>query len=154
MKHVPVKTDIFLWMVDSLLEFATNKTLLIVKSKPMTYTENVYNIINAVAKRVILEVPESGEFADVYEFIKNIDSKLAIDRYQLKVLKMPTVNVPDPKKRYIEAAVYDIDGEYMASILLLGGYKDTIITELKSKKFPEKLNNAFIELAYMLLHPD
>ncbi|WP_321436656.1 hypothetical protein [uncultured Bacteroides sp.] len=120
----------------------------------MTYLENVCNIIDSVAKRVVLEVPESGIFAPVYDFFKNTDPKLAIDSYRLKVFKMPTEDVPDEKQRYIEALVFAQDGDYVASTLLLGGYKDTIINELNSKEFPEKLNNTFIELTYMLLHPD
>lgn len=116
----------------------------------MTYSENVYSIIDSVAKRVVLEVPESG----IFDFIKNTDSNLAIDNYRLKVFKMPTEDVPDEKKRYIEASVFAKDGHYAASTLLLGSYKDAIINELKSREFPEKLNNAFIELTDMLLHPD
>jgi len=125
------------------------------EDKEMTYDEHVYDIIDKVAKRSEREVPDYGEFAPVYEDFKNQDPKLNfVDRYMLKVVKMPKADVPDEKKRYIEASVYSPAGDYKADVLLAGGYKDDIMKELKSKEFPEKLNNAYVELVDYLRNPN
>ncbi len=118
------------------------------------YEDNVYELIDKITNRAEREVPEYGDFAPVYEEFKNINTKLPVSKYQLKVLKMPKEDVPDEKQRFIQAAVYAPAGDYNANILLAAGHKDKILNELKSDKFPEKLNNAFINLVDLLQNPD
>ena len=119
-----------------------------------TYEENFYEMLDKVTKRAELEVPEYGSFAPVYEYFKNNNPELPIDRYQLKVLKMPKDVVEDEKQRYIEAAVFTPASDYKANILVGSGYKDDIIKQLKSDEFPEKLNDAYIKLVDLIKNPD
>lgn len=114
------------------------------------YEDSFYNMLDKVIERTERELPEDGDFAPIYEEFGNIDESLrGIKRYRLKVFKMPTVDVSDTKKRYVMAAVYS-DWGYMANVLVACGYKDEILETLKSKDFPTKLNDAFLDLTEML----
>ncbi len=119
-----------------------------------TYEDKVYDMIDAVTERAEREVPEYGDFAPVYEEFKNTNSKLPIDRYQLKVLKMPKEDVPDEKQRFLQAAVYAPAGDYKADMLIGAGHKDKIMEILKSDEFPETLNDAYIKLVDFMQNPD
>jgi hypothetical protein len=66
----------------------------------------IQNGINNLAQRAEREVVEYGDFAPVYESFKNTNPDLNIDKYQLKIFKMPRESVQDETKRYIMAEVY------------------------------------------------
>lgn len=119
-----------------------------------TYEDNVYEMIDKVIARAEREVPDYGDFAPVYEEFANKNNDLSIGRYQLKVLKMPKTDVPDEKKRFIQAAVYSKAGDYKADVLLASGHKSKIMNILKSDDFPVKLNDAFVNLVDFMENPD
>ena len=110
-------------------------------------------MLEALINRAEREVPEYGDFAPVYESFKNTNPKLDIDRYQLKVFKMPKAQVPDETKRYLEAEVFTKAGTYKANILLGFGNKDEIMKQLKSKDFVDNLNNAYAQLVDLIQNP-
>lgn len=110
-------------------------------------------MLDKLLSRIEREVPEYGNFAPVYEFIKNNDSKHLIDRFQLNVFKMPKHIVEDEKRRYIEAAVYSKAGDYKATLLLGSGNKEEIIKQLKSDEFLKKLDKTYLQLTDMILNP-
>lgn len=119
-----------------------------------TYEQKFYEMLDKVTERAEREVPEYGSFAPVYESFKNTNKELPIDRYQLKVLKMPKDVVDNEKKRYIEAAVFAPAGDYKANLLVGSGDKNEIMEQLKSDEFPKKLNDAYIKLVDFIQNPD
>lgn len=121
--------------------------------KANTYTDSFYNMLEKLIARAEREVPEYGEFAPVYENFKNTNQDLKIDRYQLKIFKMPKSDVEDETKRFIMAEVYAPACDYKADILIGSGSKEEILNQLKSPDFVGKLNNAYIQLADFIQNP-
>lgn len=117
------------------------------------YTDSFYKMLKDITERAEREVPEYGDFAPVYENFKNINPKLDVDRYQLKIYKMPKAQVSDETERFLEAEVYTKAGTYRASLLLGSGKKEDILKQLKSEEFTEKLNNAYIKLVDLIQNP-
>lgn len=109
-------------------------------------------LIEKLLPRVEQEVTQSGYFAPVYEEIRNTDeeTKLIAGKLRLKVLKMPSEDVPDPQRRYIEASVFPCEGCYKTEMLVGAGDKDEIIAILKSLEFRVKLCRVYARLIDML----
>ena len=110
-------------------------------------------MLNKLISRAEREVAEYGSFAPVFEEFKNTNPKLNIDRYQLKILKMPKEDVADETKRFIEATVFAPAGDYKANLLIGSGTKEEILKQLKSEEFVDKLNNAYIKLVDVIQNP-
>ena len=122
-----------------------------VNNQEYNYEDEINKLIEKVANRAEREVPEYGYFAPVYEEFKNKDSQLDIEKYRLKVLKMPKADVPDETKRYIEAAVFVPGSDYKADMLIGSGKKAEIIELLRSEKFPERLKSVYQRLVDLTL---
>lgn len=122
-------------------------------NKINTYSQSFYEMLNKIVKRAELEVTEYGDFAPIYEYFKNTNPDLNIDKYQLKIFKMPKINVEDETKRFIMAEVYLPSRDYKADIILGSGNKEEILKQLKSPDFVDKLNNAYIQLVDILQNP-
>ena len=121
--------------------------------KTNSYTDSFYKMLKDLIKRAEREVPEYGDFAPVYENFKNLNPNLDVDRYQLRIFKMPKSQVPDETKRYLEAEVFTKSGAYKADMLLGSGNKDEIMKQLKSEDFVDKLNEAYIQLVDLIQNP-
>ena len=121
--------------------------------KSTTYTDSFYNMLKELITRAEREVPEYGDFAPVYESFKNNNSKLDVDRYQLRIFKMPKDLVPDETKRYLEAEVFTKAGTYSATMILGSGSKEDILKQLKTEEFTDKLNNTYAKLVDMIQNP-
>lgn len=122
--------------------------------KEKYYIENLHKVIDDVSTRSEREVPEYGEFAPVSEFFKNVDKDIPADKFVLRVIKMPKEDYPDEKQRFIEASVFAPAGDYKADMLIGAGHKKEILETLKSKDFPTRLNDAYIDLIDMLKDED
>ena len=116
------------------------------------YIEEIDMLVEKVLSRIEQEIPWSGYFAPVYENFRNNDeaTKHIAGLFRLKVYKMPADIVPDPEKRYIEAAVFDSSGCYKAEMLVGSGNKEGIIAIMKTEKFRMKLYDTYIKLLDML----
>ena len=121
--------------------------------KANNYTDSFYKMLKDLTERAEREVPEYGDFAPVYENFKNLNPKLDVDRYQLRIFKMPKAQVADETKRYLEAEVFTKAGTYKANILLGSGNKEEILKQLKSDDFVDKLNEAYIQLVDLIQNP-
>lgn len=118
------------------------------------YSNAFYDMLDKVIARAEREMPEDGDFAPIYEQFPNRDESVwGVSRYQFRIFKMPTVDVPDTRKRYLMAAVYSTDG-YRASVLIGVGYRDKILEIIRSADFPTTLNNAFLDLVDLLQSAD
>ena len=84
--------------------------------------------IENLIKRVDAEIPESGPFETVYEFIDNTDEATMsyVGRYSIYVYNMPESVQPDLTKRYIEVAAYSKDSPYKASMAIACGNNQRI----------------------------
>ena len=116
------------------------------------YIEEIDKLVERVLSRIEHEMPQSGYFAPVYENFRNNDeaTKHIAGMFRLSVYKMPAETVPDPEKRYIEAAVFDSSGCYKADMLVGSGNKDSIIAIMKTEKFRFKLYDTYIRLLDIL----
>lgn len=112
------------------------------------YIDEIDELVEKVLSRIEYEIPWSGDFAPVYESFQNKDeaTKRVAGLFRLRVYKMPADVVPDPEKRYIEAAVYHVSGSYKATGIVGSGNKDEIISIMKSDSFREKLYDAYVIL--------
>ena len=119
---------------------------------PNPYIDDIDTLVERVLSRVEHEMPQSGYFAPVYENFYNNDeaTKHIAGMFRLKVYKMPADIVPDPKKRYIEASVFDSGGCYKAEMLVGSGKKEEIMAIMKAEKFRMKLYDTYIKLLDML----
>lgn len=115
------------------------------------YIDEIDKLVEKVLSRIEHEIPWSGNFAPVYESFPNKDeaTKRVAGLFRLRVYKMPADVVPDPEKRYIEAAVYHISGSYKADVIVGSGNNDDIISIMKSDSFRAKLYDAYIILLDM-----
>ena len=118
--------------------------------------EEVNKIIELLVQQVVDHVPEYGDFAPVMEFFDNPDSRTQefVGKYGLKVFKMPKDIVPDPRKRYIEAAAYIPSGRYKSDCTVASGTKDKIIAIMQTPEFAEKLRKTFLKLGELFEHYD
>ena len=121
--------------------------------KANTYTDSFYKMLKDLIARAEREVPEYGDFTPVFENFKNTNPNLDVDRYQLKIFKMPKAQVADETRRFLEAEVYTKAGIYKANMLLGEGSKKDIMKQIKSEDFVEKLNNAYIQLVDLIQNP-
>ena len=101
-------------------------------------------------------IPEYGDFAPVMEFFDNPDKNTQkfVGKYGLKIYKMPKDVVPDPKKRYIEAAAYVPSGTYKSDMTVGSGNKEEVLKILKDPEFVKKLKTVYEELGEIFEHYD
>ena len=127
-------------------DFQSLKGVKKMSNAKFNYEQEIKTLVDKVANRAEREVPEYGYFAPVYEEFANKNPQQNIDKFRLKVFKMPKQDVPDETKRYIEAAVYVPGSDYKADMLIGAGNKAEILKLLKSDEFPTRLNNAYSKL--------
>lgn len=123
------------------------------ENKLPTFAEQVEKTIKTILERAEREVAEYGEFMPVTEFFPNLDKNTNIGNYALKIFKMQKDVVPDPKKRYIEAAIYMPHGDYKMTAIVGSGTKQEILEQMKTTDFFEKLNKTYGELLYSIENP-
>lgn len=117
----------------------------------MTLEDKIIDMIKKVSNRSEREVPEYGDFKPVVESINVNNPKYYADKFTLKVFKMPQIDEPDPKERYIQVSLNANKNEDV-DMLVKAGYKDEIINELKSKEFVNKMFKYFRQLEDVLKH--
>jgi len=124
------------------------------KKVPKNFQEQIDKTIDKITARVEKEVPESGEFTPVREYFDNLnpETENIVGKYGLQVYKMPQNIVPDPTKRYVEAAAYVPSGEYKADQIVVSGNNKEIIAKLKEDGFGKKLNIIFGQLLDTIKH--
>lgn len=117
-----------------------------------SFQDYVDDVIQRVIKRVEAEVPDTGDFMPVIEFFTNPSSKTRDDvgRYGLRVYKMRKDIVPDPSKRYVEAAAYDPSGCYKADFVVASGTKDEILAKMVTEEFSMKLCDDYANLTDLM----
>jgi predicted Zn-dependent protease len=103
-------------------------------------------------KRIEVEMPDEGGFADIFELFCNPDVGTSdiVGKYGLHVFKMRADIVPDPAKRYVQACAYIPSAEYKATLMAGSGTKVEILTLMNEPAYAEKLNYTFGELLDML----
>lgn len=113
-----------------------------------SFRDYVDDIILRIVERIENEVPITGDFTPVLEFFTNpsSDTREYVGRYGLRIYKMAKDIVPDPSKRYVEAAAYVPSGLYKADYVIASGTKDEILSEIKTDEFAVKLCSYYDEL--------
>ena len=101
-------------------------------------------------------IAEYGDFAPVMEFFDNPDPRTQefVGKYGMKIYKMPKDVVPDPKKRYIEAAAYVPSGKYKSTMTVGSGTKEEVLNIIRDPEFPKKLQKAYEKLEEQFEHYD
>lgn len=113
-----------------------------------TFDDYLKALTQRLVARVWDEVPEAGVFTDVFEFFTNPDeaSRNAVERYGLRVFKMPEDIVPDATKRYIEAAAYFPGSEYKVTMVVCHGNKQELLEMMGQQDFIDRLNDSYAQL--------
>ena len=121
-------------------------------SECQSFQEYVDELVRRVIERTEQEVPEVGDFSDIFELFSNpdIDSMDVVGKYGLHIYKMPSDIVADPAKRYLEACAYVPSASYKATLMSGSGTKTEILAILKDPMFGVTLNGTFAELLDML----
>lgn len=116
------------------------------------FEERIDDLVDRLLPRVEREVPLSGDFAPVYEefYVTDEPIKSIARKFQLKVHKLPEIDVPDPELRFIEAAIFTYGG-YKADSFVGGGKKDIIVNLLKAPGFKEHLYDSYATLLELLM---
>lgn len=122
------------------------------KNNIPTFAEQVENTVKTLKERAEREVAEYGDFMAVTELFPNLDKETQIGNYALKIFKMPKDVVSDPKKRYLEAAIYMPSGDYKMTMVVGSGTKQEILDMLNQPDFCKKLNKIYGELLYTIEH--
>ena len=117
-----------------------------------SFRDYVDDIILRLVERVENEVPDTGDFDPVLEFFTNpsSDTREYVGRYGLRVYKMAKDVVPDPSKRYVEAAAYVPSGMYKADYVVASGTKEEILSVIRTDEFAMKLCNYYNDLTDLL----
>lgn len=118
-----------------------------------TYVESLYEMRDKLISEVSSYIPEYGAFTPVYAEFKNLNKDLNIDKFQIKVFKMPKQDEPDETKRFVEAAVYLPASDYKATLLLTSGNKEQILEQIQTEEFVKKLDKAYAELIDVIQNP-
>lgn len=118
--------------------------------------EEVRKLIETLLLQVKEHVPDYGDFASVMEFMDNPDklTQEFVGTYGLSVYKMPKDVVPDPRKRYIQAAAYEPTGRYKSDCNIASGTKEELIRIMQSEEFVDKVCEMFPELESLFEHYD
>lgn len=125
------------------------------QNDPKTMNELIVDVLQKLSEQENY-IAEYGDFAPVIEFFDNPDPKTQdfVGRYGLKIYKMPKDVVPDPKKRYIEAAAYVPSGKYKSTMTVGSGNKEEILKIIRDPEFPNKLISAYEKLEEQFEHYD
>lgn len=118
--------------------------------------EEVRKLIAALLLQTKEHVPDYGDFSPVMEFMDNPDPRTQefVGKYGLRVYKMPKDVVPDPRKRYVEAAAYVPSGMYKCDRTVASGTKDEIIHTMQTEEFVKKLCEKLPGLGEVFEHYD
>jgi hypothetical protein len=76
-----------------------------------SFQECVDELVWRTMKRIEVEMPDEGGFADIFELFCNPDVGTSdiVGKYGLHVFKMRADIVPDPAKRYVQARAYILE---------------------------------------------
>ena len=118
--------------------------------------DEIKKIIEVMIPQIEEHVPDYGDFAPILEFFDNPDRLTAefVGKYGLKVYKMPKDIVPDPRKRYVQAAAYVPSGRYKSDCTVISGTKDEIIARMQTEEFARKLEETYENLEGLFEHYD
>lgn len=111
----------------------------------LTFNEEVQKMVQNLSARAEREVPEYGNFKEVFEIVPNKDKNARALGYALKIRK-PLIK-GDEKLRGLEAVVYDSRSDYMCERVIAKGSKEDILKALQDKDLVNKLEVAYVELS-------
>lgn len=111
----------------------------------LTFNEEVQKMVQNLSARAEREVPEYGNFKEVFEIVPNKDKNARALGYALKIRK-PLIK-GDEKLRGLEAVVYDSRSDYMCERVIAKGSKEDILKVLQDKDLVNKLEVAYVELS-------
>ena len=114
----------------------------------LTFNEEIQKMVQNLSARAEREVPEYGNFKEVFEIVPDKDKNARALGYALKIRK-PLIK-GDEKLRGLEAVVYDSYSDYMCERVIAKGTKEDILKALKDDKLADKLEVAFVELSKQL----
>ena len=103
--------------------------------------------VRKILERAQREVPEYGDFAPVYEQLKNPDKSLCATDFVIKIVKPPKNIENHEKIRNLEVSAYKIPQPYKAERIITTGSKDEILKALSKKDLPEQIKSALISLS-------
>ncbi len=120
----------------------------------ITFQDQVNTLLKVMIEHIEKDVPEYGNFIPILEFFNNLDEETQdiAGKYGLKIYKMPKDIDPDPKMRYLEAAVYEPGGSYKADMVVARGCNADIIAKIQEPEFPYRLNISYGKLLDALMH--
>lgn len=126
------------------------------KEKKEIMKKEIKKIVEIMVQQTRDHVPESGDFAPIFEVFSNPDPALDeyVGKFGLKVYKMQKSIVPDPRKRYVEAAAYVPSGMYKSDCTVASGTKEEIIAIMQTEAFVEKLYESYNYLADIFINYD
>ena len=114
--------------------------------------EHLKEMVNKLIQRIEVEVPESGDFNRISEYIDNPDPDRwsNVGKYSLRILCYPSEVQPDPRIRYLEIAAFIPSGAYKAEFAIGHGTKEDILKQMKSPEFMPTIIDGYIELSRCL----
>jgi len=88
------------------------------------------------------EVPEYGDFANVYERFENPDRSLCASDFVLRIVKPPKTVDGNEKIRNLELVAYRLPSPYKASTILATGTKEELLNKFKEDDICEKIEES------------
>lgn len=118
-----------------------------VKGEGKSMEQSLKKMVNQILVRAEREVPEYGDFAPVYEEIKNISQSLCPTDYVLKISKLPKEIKNNETTRVLELVAYKLPAPYKASRAIAYGTKEEILNQLKSEEIFTKVEQTAKDLS-------
>ena len=109
--------------------------------------EQIKIMVENILKRAEREVPEYGEFKNVFEEFQNPDKTLSVTDFKLRITKPPKTIEGHETMRLLELAAYNFPSPYVAERVLCVGTKEEILKELKNPDLCKKIKEKCLKLS-------
>lgn len=109
------------------------------KSEAVNMELDFKKMLNQILVRAEREVPEYGDFAPVYEILKNVDRTLCPTDFMLRISKLPKGMENSETTRVLELVAYKVPTPYKSVRTLAYGTKEEILNKLKSGEITSEI---------------
>ena len=118
--------------------------------KIVTMTDEVKVAVKKLFTRAEREVPENMNFSPVKEVFKNLDNKLDVNEFLIKIIADP-VDIKNSRRLILGA--YLPNSDYAANITITKGTKSELLKEISQEDFYNKILSLLKDVNDAAMHP-
>jgi hypothetical protein len=117
------------------------------KKGKINMKELVTKHFDQIKIRAEREVPEYGDFANVFEHFVNPDVSIGASDFIIRIVKPGKTIANHEKIRNLEIVAYNFPSPYKASMILATGTKNELLEKLKDEKLYEEIEEGLKTLS-------